>query len=39
MPQENRNRKFSRAALCAAVGIVLVIAESTAVFAGNDEDD
>src|SRR6516165_12758137 len=39
MPQENRNRKFSRAALCAAFGIVLVIAGSTAVFAGDDEDD
>jgi hypothetical protein len=39
MPQENRNRKFSRAALCAAFGIVLVLAGSTAVFAGDDEDD
>jgi hypothetical protein len=39
MPQENRNRKFSRAALCAAFGIVLVIAGSTAVFAGDNEDD
>jgi hypothetical protein len=39
MPQENRNRKFSRAALSAAFGIVLVIAGSTAVFAGDDEDD
>lgn len=39
MPQKNRNRKFSRAALCAVVGIVLVIAGSTAVFAGDDDDD
>jgi hypothetical protein len=39
MPQENRNRKFSRAALCAVCGIVLVIAGSTAVFAGDNEDD
>jgi hypothetical protein len=39
MPQESRNRKFSRAALCAAVGIVLVIAGSTAVFAGDDDDE
>ena len=39
MPRENRNRKFSRAALCAAFGIVLVIAGGTAVFAGDDEDD
>jgi hypothetical protein len=38
MPQENRNRQFSRAALSAAFGIVLVIAGSTAVFAGDDED-
>jgi hypothetical protein len=39
MPQENRNRKFSRAALCAAFGMVLVIAGGTAVFAGDDDDD
>jgi hypothetical protein len=39
MPQENRNRRFSRAALCAAFGIVLVIAGGTAVFAGDDDDD
>jgi hypothetical protein len=39
MPRENRNRKSSRAALCAAVGIVLVIAGGTAVFAGDDDDD
>ncbi len=39
MPRENRNCKFSRAALCAAFGIVLVITGSTAVFAGDDEDD
>jgi len=39
MPRENRNRKFSRAALCAAFGIVLVIAGGTAVFAGDDDDD
>ena len=38
MPQQNRNRKFFRTALCAAFGIVLVIAGSTAVFAGDDED-
>jgi len=39
MPQENRNRKFSRAALCAAFGIVLAIAGGTAVFAADDDDD
>src|SRR5258708_12324919 len=39
MPRENRNRKFSRAALCAAFGIVLVIAGGTAVLAGDDDDD
>ena len=39
MPQESRNRKFSRAALGATLGIVLVIAGGTAVFAGDDEDD
>jgi hypothetical protein len=39
MPQESRNRKFSRAALCAAFGIVLVVAGSTAVFAGDEDDD
>jgi hypothetical protein len=39
MPQESRNRKFSRAALCAAFGIVLVLAGGTAVFAGDDDDD
>jgi len=39
MPQENRNRKFARAALCAAFGVVLVIAGGTAVFAADDEDD
>jgi hypothetical protein len=39
MPRENRNRKFSRAALCAAFGIVLVIAGGTAVFAGDDDDE
>src|SRR5215470_13752345 len=39
MRQKNRNRKFSRAALHATVGIVLVIAGSTAVFAGDDDDD
>jgi len=39
MPQENRNRKFSRAALCAAFGIILVLAGGTAVFAGDDDDD
>jgi hypothetical protein len=39
MPQESRNRKFSRAALCAAFGIVLVMAGATAVFAGDDDDD
>ena len=27
MPQENRNRKLTRAALCATFGVVLVIAE------------
>src|SRR5258707_11510295 len=39
MPRENRNPKFSRAALCAAFGIVLVIAGGTAVLAGDDDDD
>jgi hypothetical protein len=39
MPLENRNRKFNRAALCAAFGVVLVIAGGTAVFAGDDDDD
>jgi len=39
MPQKDRNRKFARAALCAAFGVVLVIAGSTAVFAGDDDDD
>jgi len=39
MPQKNRNHKFTRAVLCAAFGIVLVIAGSTAVFAGDDDDD
>jgi hypothetical protein len=38
MPQANRNRKFSRTALCAAFGVVLVIAGNTAVFAGDDDD-
>jgi len=33
MPQKDRNRKFSRAALCAAFGIVLVVAGGTVVFA------
>src|SRR5215471_9104571 len=39
MPQIEQNRKFAPAALCAALGIVLVIAGSTAVFAGDDDDD
>jgi hypothetical protein len=39
MPQKNRNRKFSPAALCTAFGIVLVIASGTAVFAGDNDDD
>jgi hypothetical protein len=39
MPQRKRNYKFTRAVLCAAVGIMLVIAGSTAVFAGDDDDD
>jgi len=39
MPQENRNRRFTRAALCAAFGILLVIAGGTAVLAADDEDD
>jgi hypothetical protein len=38
MPQENCNRKFSRAALRAAFGVALMIAGSTAVLAGDDED-
>src|SRR5215831_15812086 len=39
MPEDNRNRRFSRAALCAVFGIVLVIAGSTVVFAGDNDDD
>jgi hypothetical protein len=39
MPQKNQNRKFARAALCAAFGIFLVIAGGTTVFAGDDDDD
>jgi len=39
MPQKDRNRKFSRAALCAVFGIVLVLTGGTAVFAGDDDDD
>jgi hypothetical protein len=40
MPQNNRSRKFSLTALCAAFGIVLVIASGSAVFAAdNNEDD
>src|SRR6516165_9882718 len=39
MPQKDRNRKFSRAALCAVFGIVLALAGGTAVFAGDDDDD
>src|SRR5216684_9041652 len=39
MPQKNRNHKFTRAVLCATFGIVLVIVGSTAVFAGDDDDD
>src|SRR5215471_1225765 len=38
MPEDNRNRRFSRA-LCAVFGIVLVIAGSTVVFAGDNDDD
>src|SRR5216683_5890116 len=39
MPQRNRNRKFTRAVLCAAFGIVLVIAGGAAVYAADDDDD
>src|SRR5262252_1528808 len=39
MPQKDRNRKFSRAALSAVFCIVLVLAGGTAVFAGDDDDD
>ncbi len=39
MPQKNRSRRFSRAALCAAFGIILVVAGGTVVFAGDDDDD
>ena len=39
MPQEDRNRLFSRAALCAVFGIVLVIAGGNGVFAGDDDED
>lgn len=39
MPQKHQNRKFARAALSAAFGIVLVIVGGTAVYAGDDEDD
>ena len=39
MPEDNLNRRFSRAALCVVFGIVLVIAGSTVVFAGDNDDD
>jgi hypothetical protein len=39
MPQENRSRKFNRAALCAAIGVALVIAGGAAAFAGDDDDN
>ena len=39
MPQKSRNRKFVRAALCAAFGTFLVIAGGTAVYAGDDDDE
>jgi hypothetical protein len=38
MPQKSRNRKLARA-LCAAFGLTLAIASSTAAFAGDDSDD
>jgi len=39
MPQENRNRKLARAAICAAFGVFLVVAGGSAVFAADDDDD
>ena len=39
MPQKSRNHEFSRATLCAAFGIALVVAGSTAVRAGDDGGD
>jgi hypothetical protein len=38
MPQKSRNRKLARA-LCAAFGLTVAIASSTAAFAGDDDDD
>jgi hypothetical protein len=39
MPQKSRTRKSALAVLFAALGIALVIASSTAVFAADDDDD
>jgi hypothetical protein len=39
MPQKNRNRKLSRAALCAAFGVTLAMAGSATAFAGDNNDD
>ncbi len=39
MTQKNRSRRFSRAALCAAFGIALVIAGGTVVLAGDNDDE
>jgi hypothetical protein len=39
MPQDNRNRKLARAAICAAFGVFLVFAGGSAVFAADDDDD
>jgi hypothetical protein len=38
MPQNCRNRKISRAALCAVFGIAVVLAGSAAVYAGDDDE-
>jgi hypothetical protein len=39
MPQENRNRKLARAAICAAFGVFLVVAGGIAVAYAEDDDD
>jgi len=39
MPQENRTRKFARAAICAAFGVFLVLAGGVAVAYAEDDDD
>jgi hypothetical protein len=39
MPQKSRNRKSSLAALCAILGVALIVASGTVAFAGDDADD